>query len=75
MKNVFALQDGVTTPEKGRELPIKARNFAFQDPPARCPLPPPFLRLGYPLTAAFLSTPENNAIENSDVRASGRNGY
>ena len=47
MKNVFALQDGVTTPEKGRELPIKARNFAFQDPPARCPLPP-FFAFGIP---------------------------
>ena len=73
MKNVFALQDGVTTPEKGRELPIKARNFAFQDPRPAAPFGP-FLRLGCPQAATSQSTPESNRIGNSVARASGQNG-
>ena len=74
MKNVFALQDGVTTPEKAENC-----RFGHETPHSRigrstAPAAP-FLCLGYPPAAASRSTPENNAIENIDIRASGQNGY
>jgi len=52
MKNVFALQDGVTTPEKAENCGLR-HETERSDIPGPLALFPPFLRLRYPPAAGL----------------------